>query len=535
VASDRAAMPSDESGTTGSGVTAFAAPSSTLGPVQPPGEAGPVDVTFTVHADRDAHPISPLIYGTSDGRDGELQRWGVVRSGGNRLTAYNWENNASNAGSDYQFQNDSSMSVSDAPGRSLLDCIEVAARAGAPSIITLPIGDYVSADKNGGGDVRQAGPNYLATRFKRNHAKKPTPFAPTPNTTDGDVYQDEAVAFLKRQRPEAKVIFAMDNEPDLWAHTHAEVFPEPVTYADLWRRNHEFAKATKDAWPGVEVLGLVSYGYTGYISLQNAPDAGGRNFLEWYLDQAKAAEAKDGRRLIDYLDLHWYPEAMGGGKRIVGDGVEPEVAEARVQAPRSLWDPTYNEASWIHDVVGGPVELIPWIKKKIDGHYPDTKLAFTEWNFGGGSHISGAIATADVLGVFGQQGVGLAAWWPMSQNEVFAHAAFRVFRNFDGGGSAFGDTSIAASSSDVEAATVYASIDAKDVARTVIVAINKSTSGKSAALLITHSAVYKTAKLYVLADAGPRVFPMTTLKAVATNAFKYDMPPKSVTVIVPHQ
>jgi hypothetical protein len=35
--------------------------------------------------------------------------------------------------------------------------------------------------------------------------------------------------------------------------------------------------------------------------------------------------------------------------------------------------------------------------------------------------------------------------------------------------------------------------------------------------------------------AGPTIAAMTTLNAVATNAFKYDMPPQSVSVIVPER
>jgi hypothetical protein len=508
---------------------ADASPVVGLGLVLPPGETGAVDVTLEAYADREPRPISPLIYGTAFPAEATVQRWGLVRSGGNRLTAYNWENNASNAGSDWQYQNDSVMHTSATPALPLLEAIDVALPIGATTVITLSLADHVSADKNGGGDVRNAGPNYLSTRFKRNHAKKPTPFAASPDVNDGDVYQDELVAFLKSQRPHAKLIFSMDNEPELWAHTHAEIFPKPVTYADLWQRNYEFAKAAKAVVPSAEVMGFVSYGYNGYVSLQDAPDGRGRNFIEWYLDQARAVEQQEGKRLIDYLDLHWYPEAMGGGQRIFGESITPEVVEARVQAPRSLWDRTYQEASWVRDARGGPINLIPWLKGKIKAHYPGTKLSFSEWNYGGGSHISGALAVADVLGVFGRYDVALAAYWG---TEPFALAAFRAFRNFDGRGGAFGDVSVATKSSDVATATLYASLDAKDASRTVLVAINKATTPKTAGLRIAHSTTFRAAAVYVLAGAEPVLSKAASLTPVATNAFRYDMPAQSVSVIV---
>lgn len=507
---------------------------SLVGEVLTPGYPGAVEVTFEIRADRDVHAISPYIYGANTTGEPERQRWGLFRTGGNRSTAYNWETNASNAGSDYLFQNDSFVSESSAPAKPMLEMIDMASAVSAATIVTLSNADYVAADKNGGGDVRNSGPDYLSKRFKRNLPQKPGAFAASPDTTDDSVYQDELVAFLKAQRPKAKILFSMDNEPDLWAHTHAEIFPGAITYADLWKRNYAFAKGAKGAWPEAEVLGFVSFGYSGYTSLQNAPDAGGRNFIEWYLQQARAAHKKEGKRLIDYLDLHWYPEAAGaGGQRIVERNVTPEVVAAREQAPRSLWDARYTEKSWIADAVGGPIALIPRLRELINAHYPGTKLSFTEWNYGGGNHISGAIATSDVLGIFGREGVGAACFWPLIDDESFAWAAFRVFRNYDDNGSSFGDTSIAATSSDVSLASVYASIDSRDPTRTKVVVINKSTSSKRAGIKIAHSAVYSSAKVFLLLGLQPNLVAGPVLKAVASNAFAYDMPAQSISVIVP--
>ena len=100
----------------------------------------------------------------------------------------------------------------------------------------------------------------------------------------------------------------------------------------------------------------------------------------------------------------------------------------------------------------GPIALLPRTQAKIAPHYPGTKLAFTEWNYGGGEHISGAIATADVLGIFGREEVGLATLWLLRPpaRESFTWPASARHRNFDGAGGAFGDTSVSATTSDVE-------------------------------------------------------------------------------------
>jgi hypothetical protein len=506
-----------------------------LGPVMAPGDPGSVDVMLQVRADGDLHFISKLIYGTNGAPDIARNRQTVVRSGGNRMTAYNWETNASNAGSDYQFQNDSLLAQSNEPAKPILDGLTDAAAHAAASIVTVPIVDYVSADKNGGGDVRNSGSNYLSTRFKQNKPDKGAAFPGTPDVNDAFVYQDEFVAYLKGHAPAgSQVLFSLDNEPDLWSSTHAEVHPKPVTYAELWDRNQRFATAIKGAWPDSAVLGPVNYGWNGYINLQNASDASGRDFIEWYLDQAKAAEAKQGKRLIDYLDLHWYPEAQGGSTRITQAVNTAEVIAAREQAPRSLWDKTYNEKSWVHDNVNGPIDLIHRMLTKIAAHYPGTKLSFTEWDYGGGNHISGAIACADVLGSFGRDGVGLATYWALSNDEQFAYAAFRAYRNYDGAAGEFGDVSLPSTTSDVTNVSVYGSLQSNATDRVVIIAINKATTAKSTGLQLAHPGAYTSARVYELAGTSPELVAKPEQPSVAKNAWRLLLPAQSVTVIVPH-
>lgn len=510
------------------------------GPLVEPGDPGPGDVTFTIRADQDRRPISRWIYGTNAGPQPGL---GLLRSGGNRLTAYNWENNASNAGSDYQHQNDDYLPYTlgvdgNIPGEVVRASVQGAFDIGADMIVTVPICGHVAADKDGGGDVNQT-PNYLETRFHPTIARKNAAFADPPDLNDHAVYQDEFVAWLKGKFPDAfagdsaRILFSLDNEPDLWADTHARIHPDPVGYVELAQKNVDFAAAIKDVAANATVLGFVSYGYGGYTTLQNAPDQMGE-FITWYLQQMAAAEQQAGKRLIDVLDLHWYTEVYAAGQRITGDDTSPESTAARVQAPRSLWDPTFQEDSWIaNDVLQGPVRLIPWLKERIDANYPGTGIGFTEYNYGGGGHISGAIAQADVLGIFGREGVSLATYWPLSDQTAMIAAAFRVFVDFDGAGAKFGDTSVHAVTSDIERTSVYASTDVADPARTVIVAINKTDQQVDAAVSVAAYATYGAVDVWQLTDGGTDLTPAAALTLADTNAFVYAMPAYSVSVLVP--
>ena len=335
--------------------------------------------------------------------------------------------------------------------------------------------------------------------------------------------------------PGVTIRWLLDNAPDLWSSTHAEVHPNAVTYAELAQRNVDYAKAVKAAVPGTEVWGPVNYGWQGFVNLQGASDsAANGDFINWWLGQMATAGQTAGKRLVDGLDLHWYPEATGGGMRIVGGDSSAPVVAAREAAPRSLWDSTYTETSWITQSTGsGPINLIPRMLGKISAHYPGTKLSFSEWNYGGGADISGAIASADVLGIYGVQGVDMAMMWPTT-TETFTYAAFTAFRNYDGHGAAFGDTSVTATTTDVPSSSVYASLQSSNAGALVIVAINKATTTKVAGIVIEHPTSYTKASVYTLTSGGgANLVAAAALTAVATNAFRYSMPAQSVTVIVP--
>ena len=106
-----------------------------------PAEPGPADVTFRINTSQERRVISPLIYGSNVGRDLAANRLTLVRQGGNRWSAYNWENNASNAGSDWCHQNDSFLSGSSTPGAAVLPTVQAAHAAGADALVTVPILD----------------------------------------------------------------------------------------------------------------------------------------------------------------------------------------------------------------------------------------------------------------------------------------------------------------------------------------------------------------------------------------------------------
>jgi hypothetical protein len=503
------------------------------------------DVVFSIDTTAERRTISPLIYGynTADSAFINAHRLTLTRSGGNRWTAFNWENNASNAGSDWYHQNDAYLCPDtpecDQAGEAVRRRVRSAFDAGTSTLVTVPIQAHVAADKRGDGDVNQT-PDYLNVRFHDNRARKGSSFSLTPDTSDGYVYQDEFVNWLETNFPGAhtpgdpQIFYCLDNEPALWPFTHERIHAAATTYGEMADRSATFAMAIKAVAADAIVFGPVSYGWGGWDDLQGAPDAASRNFLNFYLDTFQALEAATGDRLLDVVDLHWYPEAQGGGIRIKGSETTPAVVEARLQSPRSLWDPSYTEDSWIAEwMTMGPIRLIPLIFEQIAAHYPDTELAITEYYYGAGHHISGGIAQADVLGIFGREGLFAAALWPLAENRDFINAAFDMYRNYDGHGGHFGDISIRASTNDIEHSSVYASLDRDRPHRLVIIAINKSAGPLTADIQIAAPQRFHRARVYRLTSAVPSPRQASDIITILPqNTFTYSMPAHSVSTMV---
>lgn len=356
--------------------------------------------------------ISPYIYGLnymamigSENAPHVPQRLTLDRVGGNRWTVYNWENNASNAGIDWHFTSDGFVGGGETPAEAVRLFVEAARNRGQASIITVPIQGYVAADKAGPVDPSGAD---LATRFKqvipKKAVKSAVPFSSAPDLTDPYVFVDEFLwTFQNRFTVEGDpssdvfaptathpVLVSLDNEPDLWHSTHPEVQGTTLhSSADLLARTQATARALKDQFPDIQLLGPAHYGINGLYSWRDTypADPGGDWFMDHYLREMKAASDQDGRRLLDVFDFHWYPEISVEGTHIFRMS-EAELTEAQVQAivqsPRDWWDEGFlNKDSWLPALLGGPTRFLDRVQSKVEAAYPGTRVAITEYYFGG--------------------------------------------------------------------------------------------------------------------------------------------------------
>ncbi|MFO7868461.1 MAG: glycoside hydrolase family 44 protein, partial [Bacteroidales bacterium] len=357
-----------------------------------------------------------------------------------------------------------------------------------------------------------------------------------PDKTDGVVYIDEYVHYLTEVLGEVGEGgidgFGIDNEPALWRSTHPRIRPDRLTIDELFGKTIEVASIVKEHSPQSEVYGPMFYGWWDAQDFENIPDwssykfgIGYDWFVDFYLDSLAGVEQQTGQRLLDVLAVHWYPEAKGVStqKRIVNiDGsvtddelIADDMVEARLQAPRSLWDPTYDE----NGSISGKIQYINRLKNSIETYYPGTKLAFTEFKYGAEDHFSGGLALADVLGVFGREGVYLATKWdPMKS---YARNAYQLYLDYDGNGSSFGSTSVRAEVTDNEVFSTVASVDDNGVLR--IVAINKTDADKSTEFSLA-GGYYSHASVYGFGQNNATITEFTEVDTIDGASFTYAVP-----------
>jgi mannan endo-1,4-beta-mannosidase len=501
------------------------------------------DVHFLMMPDQVIGPISPYIYGVNDVDPAGLNLT-VRRLGGNRMTGYNWVNNASNAGSDWHQTSDNWLCDShhetdcDQPGAFARHFVQKDREDGLATLMTIPIAGYVAADKDGVVSEAETAPS---RRWKKIEFHKHRPYTLQPDPQSPVVYEDEFVNYLvsnfKKAGEGGVQFYDLDNEPGIWSTTHPRLHPQKTGYWELINKTEAAADNILRVDPTALIFGGVLYGWQAYLTLQNSPDSESLDktfgtFLDFYLAQIRNLERRHHKRLVQVLDLHWYPEAQGAGKRITEGDVSPDSREARVQAPRSLWDPGYVEKSWITQwsTKGQAIQLIPWVKEKIDKYCPGTKLAFSEYDYGAGNDVSGGLAQADVLGIFGKYGIFLSCYW--GDLKPYNRAAFELYRNYDGRNGSFGDTAVSAATEDVSETSCYASIDTQNPGVLWVVALNKDLTNQVQGKFDFQGAeTYRTYQAYGFDGKSAEV---RLLKSgnLQKDHLDYPLPPLSATLFV---
>ena len=484
--------------------------------------------TIVIDAAANKHPIDPRIYGVNNASQAQLADTNTTmnRSGGTPTSRYNWLQNAVNVGNDYFYESVSNGGST--PGATGDSFIQASKNASAEPMLTVPMLDWVAKLGAGGSSLgsfsvakygaQDGSDGDFGTGIRPNHTTFVTGNDPNDANVPSDVtFQDAWVKHIIQQNGNADAnglrYYLLDQEPGIWHESHRDVHPVGAKMQEVRDKMVAFATMIKANDPHAIVSGPDEWNFEGYLAsgydeqyaninnnfdLHPDRDAhGGMDYLPYILDQFHQNEMAGNPRLLDILSVHYYPQdRFNSDAGIFSDNVSAAVQSARNISTRSLWDPNYLDNSYLGDN-GYKINLIPRVKGWINQYYPNTQLAINEYSWGAEGNINGATAQADVLGIFGREGVDMACRWEAPATGSPVANAFKMYRNYDGKKSTFGENSISASVTNPDNIAAFASLRNADGTMTVIV-INKVTSSASLQLTLNNFTAGPTAQAWQL-------------------------------------
>jgi len=558
---------------------------------QPAAASGPA---LTVDANAQTHSINPYIYGmnfyTLSPAAAKAVNLSVNRWGGNATSRYNYLLDVTSSASDWYFENQIGMPGGTQANSSFNAMVTADAAMGTRTMGTVPVLGWVAKDATSCSFPTATYPNQQKTAPDRacgngvyaqgvNGCSNSSGCSVTGNdpkltsTTVDSTFVGNWVSFLVGKFGTAAAggvaIYDLDNEPSWWDAVHRDVHPSPFTYDEVTDNGIAVAKAIKTADATAEVSGPVMDFWWNYFYSKKDVEAGwgtgpcyspwsnpldrnahgGTPLIEYYLQQFKSYETAHNVRLLDYLDLHTYfaPDNLA-----FSTGGDTATQIIRLDSTRVFWDPTYTDPNFLQPNYTGDAnysasctppkqapQVIPMMKTWVANNYPGTKLAITEYNWGGLEHINGALAQADILGIFGREGLDLGTLWgpPDPVTQIPGMMAFEVYRNYDGAGSTFGEEALTSTSGDQKTLSIYGALRAKDNAVTIVV-INKTYGDLTDTISLQNMTAGGPAQVFLYSSAhlaGLVVQPnivVTPPATGSTSTITAKFPAQSITLFV---
>lgn len=570
--------------------------------------AGPVVVTVDVAQER--RPISSFIYGINyDGQGGEYNdvlkqpfevsadvvsdlNATIVRNGGNVASRYNWQMNCTNHARDFYYESLTADGQATDDQRDSDVFIRVARGGGAEPSVTIPMIDWLSmvtanrdllpsfsVAKYGAQDDRDSYHPDAGNGLQNN--------VPIVKNDKNDASIQNSVAFEQNfvdyvqahpsELPPVKY-FTLDNEPDLWSNTHADVVHPDTGFSNgkfnpdnendkstaYAARFAAFAKMVKSRVPDALVLGPETSSYFGYsvspydrqyannLDANNDPNAyssypndgdlaghyrrGASDsevpYMPWLLGQLRQAQG-GGPRVLDYFTVHFYPDNVA-----LNLDVSPARQAQRSSSTRLLWDDSFESTA---DGAPANPHLLHRMHQWVDANYPGTKIGITEYNWGAENHINGATTLADVLGIFGREGLDLATAFPFPpapdpddvEHTGFTYSALKMYRNYDGKKSTFGDMHVQLTPTpDPDKLGFYAAQRTADNKLTVML-VNKGTGDQDVQVKLANFAAGSMPEVWQLTGATSRIQSLpSNAAALISNQLSLTLPAQSVTLAI---
>jgi len=203
----------------------------------------------------------------------------------------------------------------------------------------------------------------------------------------------------------------MDNEPEIWSGTHDDVMPTQQAATDFMSNYFAVAKKARALYPGIKLCGPVTANeWQWYKWGSETLNINGKYYcwLEYFLKRVADEQKATGIKLLDVVDLHWYPN---------------EWADADVlQLHRIFYDKTYAYpgANGVKSINGGwdNTQTKEYIFQRINdwlttyfGPNHGITIGLSESGINSTNANTNSVLYASLLGTFANNGVELYTPW----------------------------------------------------------------------------------------------------------------------------
>lgn len=355
-----------------------------------------------------------------------------------------------------------------------------------------------------------------------------------PNLYLKDWNADSTVGILDHWRntlkiPESRITYwNMDNEPEIWHGTHDDIVSSSLPAETYMQSYFAVAKKARAKFPNIKLVGPVPANEWQWYNWMNKITYNGKYYcwLEYFIKRCAEEQAASGVRMLDVLDIHFYP-----GETAAND---------MLQVHRVFFDRTYDYpgANGVKSIDGG--WNTSYTKEYIFGRVNDwlaqyfgpnhgVKLGLTETDIQTNDAAVVSVWYASMLGEFMKNGVELFTPWSWKPG---MWETVHLFSRYNQG------FSVQGTSSEEQSVSAYPSVNASKTQLTIVLVNRSTTATKNTNISFKNFNVAngQVNALRLSALPGTETFVSHSQNALKTvpvtfsgNAATLSLPPLSIT------
>lgn len=276
--------------------------------------------------------------------------------------------------------------------------------------------------------------------------------------------------------------WSMDNEPEIWSGTHDDVMKTQLPAEEFMQLYFKVAKAARAKYPDIKLMGPVPANeWQWYRWGTDAIPWEGKKYcwLEYFIKRVADEEKASGIKLLDVLDIHFYPETSDAAgsvqlHRIYFDRSYVYPGANGVKTVNGGWDNSLNKEY----ILG---RCSDWLIRHMGADHEVT-FGVTETDIASTNPNVQAVWYASTMGEFMKQGVEIFTPWSWRPGMWEALHLFSRYNH---------ENYVQATSQDETMVSAYPTLNASADSMTVVLVNRSLTEKAQVSLNINGFAVYK--------------------------------------------